>query len=77
MHKIVNGKKVELTKKEIDKKKADDAIAEQHFINEVRANELRELLRESDYKVMPDYDKPNEDIKTKRQEWRDELRSLI
>lgn len=44
---------------------------------EARVSELRKLLADSDYKVMSDYDKPNEDIKTQRQEWRDEIRELL
>ena len=41
-----------------------------------RITELKQLLFNSDYKVLPDYDKPNEDIKKQRQAWRDEIRSL-
>ena len=44
---------------------------------EARVSKLRKLLVDSDYKVMSDYDKPNEDIKTQRQEWRDEIRELL
>ena len=43
---------------------------------ELRTNELKKLLIDSDYKVLPDYDKPNEDIKVQRQIWRDEIREL-
>jgi hypothetical protein len=41
-----------------------------------RIAELKKLLADSDYKVMPDYDKPNEDIKAQRQTWREEIRTL-
>jgi hypothetical protein len=41
-----------------------------------RIAELKQLLLDSDYKVLPDYDKPNEAIKAQRQTWRDEIRSL-
>jgi hypothetical protein len=41
-----------------------------------RIAELKQLLLDSDYKVLPDYDKPREDIKAQRQAWRDEIREL-
>jgi len=41
-----------------------------------RIDELRKLIADSDYKVLPDYDKPNEAIKAQRQAWRDEIRKL-
>jgi hypothetical protein len=43
---------------------------------EQRIAELKRLLDDSDYKVLPDYDKPSEDIKAQRQAWRDEIREL-
>jgi hypothetical protein len=42
----------------------------------MRIGELKRFLSETDYKVLPDYDKPNESIKVQRQEWRNELRQL-
>jgi hypothetical protein len=44
---------------------------------EARVSELRKLLADSDYKDVADYDKPNEDVKTQRQAWRDEIRELL
>lgn len=41
-----------------------------------RIEELKRLLADSDYKVMPDYDKPSDAIKVERQAWRDEIRAL-
>ena len=41
-----------------------------------RIAELKRLLQESDYAVLPDYDKPSEEMKAQRQAWRDELRGL-
>jgi hypothetical protein len=41
-----------------------------------RITELKQLLRDSDYKVLPDYDKPDEDIVSQRQAWREEIRTL-
>ena len=43
---------------------------------ETRIVELKKLLVDSDYKVLPDYDKPNDEIKTQRQAWREEIRAL-
>lgn len=52
------------------------AAEEQAAADEVRIIELKKLLGESDFKVLPDYDQPNEDIKTQRQAWREEVRQL-
>jgi hypothetical protein len=41
-----------------------------------RIAELKQLLLDTDYKVLPDYDKPNDEIKTQRQAWREEIRVL-
>jgi hypothetical protein len=41
-----------------------------------RIIELKALLDASDYKVLPDYDKPSEEIKAQRQAWREEIRAL-
>jgi hypothetical protein len=43
---------------------------------EQRIAELKQLLLDSDYKVLPDYDKPSEAVKAQRQAWRDEIRTL-
>jgi hypothetical protein len=44
--------------------------------NADRIAELKALLNNSDYKVLPDYDKPDEDIVSQRQAWREEVRQL-
>jgi hypothetical protein len=41
-----------------------------------RIAELKALLNNSDYKVLPDYDKDSEAIKAQRQAWREEIRTL-
>ena len=41
-----------------------------------RVDELKQQLLDTDYKVLPDYDKPNDDVKTQRQAWREEIRML-
>jgi hypothetical protein len=44
--------------------------------SKARIAELKALLADSDYKVLPDYDKTDEAIKAQRQAWRDEIRTL-
>jgi hypothetical protein len=61
---------------------ADEEVAAiraaQDAVNAVpnRIAELKALLNDSDYKVLPDYDKPDEDIVSQRQAWREEIRTL-
>lgn len=43
---------------------------------QIRVNELKVLLAKTDYKVLPDYDKTDEQIKVQRQAWRNEIRQL-
>jgi hypothetical protein len=58
-------------------KTAEQIAAEQEAqAREQRIAELKQLLIDSDYKVLPDYDKPNEAIKAQRQAWREEIRTL-
>jgi hypothetical protein len=58
-------------------KTAEQIAAEQEAqVREQRIFELKQLLIDSDYKVLPDYNKPNEAIKAQRQVWRDEIRTL-
>ena len=55
--------------------KIDPAKA-QAKANADRIAELKALLNDSDYKVLPDYDKDSEAIKAQRQAWREEIRTL-
>ena len=55
--------------------KVDPAKA-QAKVNADRIAELKALLTNSDYKVLPDYDKDSEAIKAQRQAWREEIRTL-
>jgi NAD(P)H-dependent FMN reductase len=55
--------------------KIDPAKA-QAKANAERIAELKKLLVDSDYKVLPDYDKDAESIKAERQAWREEIRTL-
>jgi hypothetical protein len=53
-----------------------DPTKAQAKANADRIAELKALLTNSDYKVLPDYDKDSEAIKAQRQAWRDEVRLL-
>jgi hypothetical protein len=53
-----------------------DPAKAQAKANEQRIAELKKLLTNSDYKVLPDYDKDSEAIKAQRQAWREEVRQL-
>ena len=55
--------------------KVDPAKA-QAKANVDRIAELKQLLTNSDYKVLPDYDKTDSTITAQRQAWRDEIRTL-
>jgi hypothetical protein len=55
--------------------KIDPAKA-QAKANAERIAELKALLTNSDYKVLPDYDKNADAIKADRQAWREEIRTL-
>ena len=41
-----------------------------------RIQELNQLLLDSDFKILPDYDQDSTQIKADRQAWRDEIRQL-
>jgi bifunctional ADP-heptose synthase (sugar kinase/adenylyltransferase) len=41
-----------------------------------RIAELQQLLRDTDYVVLSDYDKDKPDVLLQRQAWRDEIRAL-
>jgi hypothetical protein len=58
-----------------------DAPLEPEFISppqtdEERIVELKQLLRDTDYVVLSDYDKDKPDVLAQRQAWRDEIRAL-
>ena len=53
-----------------------DPTKAQAKANADRIAELKALLNNSDYKVLPDYDKDSEAIKAQRQAWREEIRTL-
>jgi NAD(P)H-dependent FMN reductase len=41
-----------------------------------RIAELKQLLRDTDFVALPDYDKDKPDVLAQRQAWRDEIREL-
>jgi len=53
-----------------------DPTKAQAIANEARIAELKQLLRDSDYVALSDYDKDKADVIAQRQLWRDEIRSL-
>jgi hypothetical protein len=58
-------------------KTAEDIAAEAEAkARGARIVELKAFLAETDYKVLPDYDKPDDTIVDQRQAWRDEIRAL-
>ena len=58
-------------------KTAEDLQAEKDQAERVRhIAELKKLLADSDYKVLPDYDKTDKLIVQQRQEWREMIRVL-
>ena len=64
---------IDLTQLKTAEQKAAEAQAK---ANADRIAELKALLTDSDYKVLPDYDKDSEAIKAQRQAWREEIRTL-
>lgn len=54
-------------------KELSDAMA---LDNSARIAELKKLLKDSDFKVLPDYDQDNTQLKIDRQLWREEIRTL-
>ena len=42
----------------------------------VRITELKQLLRDTDYVALSDYDKAKPDVVAQRQVWREEIRQL-
>jgi len=53
-----------------------DPVKAEAKANADRIAELKALLTNSDYKVLPDYDKTDSTITAQRQAWRDEIRTL-
>lgn len=64
---------IDLTKLKTAEQKTQEA---EQKAREQRIDELKQLLTNSDYKVLPDYDNPDEDVVAQRQAWRNEIRAL-
>jgi hypothetical protein len=66
----------ELTKEEFDAQLVINNTPTQEQLDAQRIAELKQLLAESDFKVLPDYDQDNLQIKIDRLAWREEIRQL-
>jgi len=61
-----------------EEKDAPVVIPDNYYeqLKEAKVNELKNLLKDSDYVALADYDKEKPELLKSRQEWRDELRKL-
>lgn len=64
---------IDLSKLKTAQQKAAEAA---QAARESRVSELKQLLRDTDYVALADYDKSKPDILAQRKAWRDEIRSL-
>jgi hypothetical protein len=55
--------------------KINQAVIEQQA-KDARIAELKQLLADTDYVALSDYDQNKPDVKAQRQLWRDEIREL-
>jgi hypothetical protein len=55
--------------------KINQAVLDQ-LAKDARMAELKQLLADTDYVGLSDYDKPADELKVQRQAWRDEIREL-
>jgi hypothetical protein len=56
--------------------KINQAVIEQQT-KDARIAELKQLLADTDYVALSDYDQDKSDVKAQRQAWRDEIRELL
>lgn len=64
---------IDLSKLKTAEQKATEAA---QATKDARIAELQQLLRDTDYVALSDYDKDKPDVLAQRQVWRDEIRSL-
>lgn len=64
---------IDLSKLKTAEQKAVEAL---QATKDNRVLELKQLLRDTDYVALPDYDKDKADVLIQRQVWREELRGL-
>jgi hypothetical protein len=77
--KLVNGIPVEMTAEEIAERQAQGAAWEaeaQARANAIRIAALKQLLADTDYVALADYDKSKPEVLAQRQAWREEIRTL-
>ena len=63
---------VEVSKEAVEAASAPTPAQQQ----QARIYALKDLLAASDHKVLPDYDRPDTQIRQQRQAWRNEIRQL-
>jgi hypothetical protein len=64
---------IDISKIKTAEQKATEAA---QAAKEARILELQQLLRDTDYVALSDYDKDKPDVLAQRQAWRDEIRAL-
>lgn len=77
--KLVNGVPVEMTAEEIAERQAQEAAWQseaQARANAARIAALKQLLADTDYVALADYDKSKPEVLAQRQAWREEIRTL-
>ena len=66
----------EITEAEFNEQLAINNTPTPEQLDAQRIAELKQLLLDSDFKVLPDYDQDNTQIKADRLAWREEIRQL-
>lgn len=64
---------IDLSRLKTAEQKIEEAALE---AKESRISELKQLLRDTDYVALADYDKSKPDVLAQRQAWREEIRTL-
>ena len=64
---------IDLSRLKTAEQKIEEAALE---AKESRILELKQLLRDTDYVALADYDKSKPDVLAQRQAWREEIRTL-
>jgi hypothetical protein len=64
---------IDLSKLNTAEQKAAEAA---QATTDARISELKQLLRDTDYVALSDYDKHKPEVVAQRQAWRDEIRAL-
>ena len=73
---IINLQTGEETTREMTQEELESLKPTPEQIKAKRIAELQQLLRDTDYVALSDYDKEKPDLISQRQKWREELRTL-